>query len=135
MKNLIKGFAKINVLGCEPKLENGTTRQAMDRDGNPIWEIHVQEEELNEKFNIMQKVINKYKSLEDLSEGEHIAEIRQVNMGEGSGSFISVKNFFTVLRSVEKTATLEGVFSLQGVIPPSKRAKMEGKTAATQVKQ
>jgi len=127
MKNSIRNMAKINVLECVPRLESGTTRQAFDKDGNLLWDIHIQETKLNEKFNIEENVINRYKSLEDLSEGEHIVEVKQTNMGEGSGSFVSVKSFYTVIRSIEKTAKIGDVLKLDGVIKPSQRAAVKNK--------
>jgi len=129
MKNLQRIFAKVKVLSCEPKMERDSNRQAMDRDGNTLWAIDIEEKVFNEKHNIETVAVGTYKSIEELTLGDHVVELKVTNMGEGSGTFISVKSFYTILRSVDMKAAIGDIYAFDGVIPPSKRKAMKAATA------
>ena len=106
MKGFMKSYAKIQVVSCEERFEKDSKHQAMDSDGNKLWDIHVKEKKFNEKFG-----------------EEEVNLLKQVNIGETKGTFTAVNSFFTILEAIEPTATFKDAFSLSGVIPPSKRPK------------
>lgn len=135
MKNLLRSIVKVNVLSCEPKMERDSNRQMLDREGNKLWTVDVEEKVFNEKHGKEMMSINTYKTLEDLEAGEHIVELKVTNMGEGSGSFISVKSFYTITRSIDKKATIGDVFSLDGVTLPSQKKRIKANEAGSSVTQ
>ena len=52
-----------------------------------------------------------YKSLQAVSIGEQILELKVSNIGEGSGDFVGVKTFFTIMRQVPKNSSIDEVFT------------------------
>lgn len=131
MEKLTKVVAKINVLKCEPKLDQNQ-RQDFDKEGNKLWNIFIREQVFNEEFNEMESLIKRYKTLEELPVGEHIVEVKMSSMGQGSGDFVSVNKYFTVLRKIQDTATLKDIFGTQGVVPPTKRKLADKGASAVQ---
>lgn len=123
MKNLKKTFSKIQVLNCEPKLESGTTRQALDKDGNKLFSLDVQEDVLNEKHGVMTTAINTYKSLVELEKGDHLVEVKEVNIADGNGSFSTVKSFFTVIQAYPGKTSLTDLFKPQGLMNSNQKSE------------
>ena len=132
MKNAQRVLAKIDVLSCEVKLDHKSGRQAMDKEGNLFWSVDVEEKVFNEKHNKETLAIVTYKTLQNLDLGTHVVELKMTNMGQGSGDFIKVNTFYTIIRSVNMKATLGEVFHLDGVIPPSKRKNIKESASAIQ---
>ena len=115
MKDIQKIYAKIKVLGCDEKLHHETKRQDMDKDGNKLFLVDIEEEVWNEKYSRMQNQIVTYKSRVNLLEGEYVVELKVTHMGEGSGNFIKVKSFYTVVQVIDSKVLLKDCFSLQGM--------------------
>ena len=122
MKDLLKVYAKINVLGCEKKIHHETKRQDMDKNGNMLFLVDVEELKWNEKYERMQTQIVPYKSLEDIKAGEHVVELRVTYMTEGSGDFTRVKSFYRIEQVIDPKVLLKDVFSLQKTLLKSKSA-------------
>lgn len=123
MKSEVRFLAKVNVLSCEEKIERGTTRQALNRDGRPIWLVDVREETYNAKHDDTDRVTVTYKSLQVLEKGEQVVELKIVSMGEGKGDFVSVKNFYTIVRAIDRQLKIGDLFSLDAGFFPNKKAK------------
>lgn len=132
MKNAERNFAKIKVLKCEEKLNNQTGQQDMDKEGNPLWNVYAMDLSYNEEFGFMEQKAVRYKSLEKIEPGDRIVEFKSLNMGEGSGSFIKVNTFYTILRSVAPKTSLEGIFGTD-LLMPELLTKPKHKEAAKQV--
>lgn len=117
MKMLTKSLAKIKVLKSEPKLVRETGRQDMDKDGNPLWSVTILDAVFNEEFNFQEQKAVKYKSLVDLEVGkDHIVNLKVSSMGEGSGNFIKVNSFYTILESVSEKTTMLDFFGSADIV-------------------
>ena len=133
MKHAKRTLAKVNVLSCEPKLDRKTDRQMLNKENIPLWSVDIEEKVFNEKHSREMMDIITYKSLEELAEGPQIIELKEMNMGQGSGDFIQVKTFFTILRTVDKTKSLGDIFSLDGVLTPMNKKAMKNAQTTTSV--
>lgn len=122
MKSTLKTFAKINVLGCEERIDRNSGRQELDKLNQPLWNADVQIVVLNEKYNIPENQVVKVKSLESLTPGEHYVELRVSAMGEGNGSFVKVNQFYRVERTFEAKTTIKDLFTDIGVANLSSKA-------------
>ena len=111
MKEMERIIAKVLVLKSEVKTAHGSDRQEFDKDNNPLWNLFIQENVWDEEFKVMKVDIKRYKSLLVLKEGEHIVELKKTSMGEGSGTFITIKNYYTILSKIDDKMTMEGFIS------------------------
>lgn len=123
MKNQTKVFTRLNVLKSEEKLDRDTGRQSLDRDNNPLYTISVLEETPNEEFGIMQQNVVKYKSLLPLELGDNLVEVKMSSMGEGSGNFIKINNYYTILRKLSSKETIDSLFDPVSSIVATKQPK------------
>lgn len=123
MKNLHL-FSVIEVLDSEPKMNRDNQNlQDMDKDGNKLFFVHVKETAKNEKFNIEEVNIVRYKSLVHLQNGNHVVALKEVAMGESNGSFTKVNKYYTILRTVDATKPLEAVFTESEKIIKEEKSK------------
>lgn len=132
MKHTMKNFVKLEVMKCEPRMDReNPTQQEKDRDGELLWDVGVKEEIFNEEFNMMETVATKYKSILPLDKGEQIVQLKSTQMGQSSGSFVSINSYYKIIHSLDANAKIGDIFSLQGTIPPSKRKAVKAQEAAT----
>ncbi|MBT4937379.1 hypothetical protein HON22_05675 [Candidatus Peregrinibacteria bacterium] len=130
MKGLQRNFVKVDVLECVPKMDReNKEKQMVDKEGRAIFSVDVEEVEYNYKHNKSVNAINTYKSIKPLQAGEQVLELRVTNMGEGSGSFVNVKSFYTIIASVPKTATFADAFFKESNIPLKKKSTKENTAA------
>ena len=115
MKNLQRVFAKVDVLGCEEKMDRDGKRMTT-KDGTALFSVDVEEFSFSEKYNKKMNNIVTYKSLQAVSIGEQILELKVSNIGEGSGDFVGVKTFFTIMRQVPKNSSIDEVLDRKSVV-------------------
>lgn len=129
MKEVLKSLAKINVVKCEPKTARDSDIQERDKLGNALWSTTVKETVFNEEFNENEVAFKKYKSFVDIAKGDHLVNLKVTNIGETKGTFTGVNTFYTIINTVDEKTSVGDIFSLTGVVPPSKRKALAAKTA------